>query len=157
MWMLGRSAPQPVPLQNITELLSGITRAALPRYLVPGHVGVKGNEKADEEAKKAAQGLSKPTTHIRSIVSHPLRLSKAAIDFTASIRTMAANDWKSSPYGGFTKKIDPNASPSRLQKVYDDGRKPASSPINTKSHSRRGSEEADAPYSLDQQTSKVGA
>ena len=80
----------------------------------PGHEGIDGNEKADEEAKRAAQGESSPAKELPSFLRRkPLLLSVSATCQLLKKKTKQRwrGEWNSSPRFTRTKQID-NSLPS---------------------------------------------
>lgn len=63
------------------------------------HKGVVGNERVDEEAKKAAQGDSSLQVELPSILWKRLPYSASAIkqEFTEKLKARWAETWKASP------------------------------------------------------------
>ncbi|KAE9382733.1 hypothetical protein BT96DRAFT_760761, partial [Gymnopus androsaceus JB14] len=87
----------------------------------PGHVGVEGDEKADELAKRAAEGEYTPLTDPNSCLSHPLPSSHAAMvaAFTKHTRTSWAKEWNSSSQDRHLKRFDTGLPSSSFYKLYD--------------------------------------
>ena len=79
-----------------------------------GHAGISGNEEADEEAKKAAEGTTSDATHLPKLLRKKLKYSKsAAIQDENLIRKERwARDWAASPRHAKFKHIDASL-PSR--------------------------------------------
>ena len=72
---------------------------------VPGHMGILGNEKADEEARKAAlEGLS-PADKLPAPLRKTLLRSKAATrqEYMCKLKVSAEKLWKSLPRWGVEK------------------------------------------------------
>lgn len=65
---------------------------------VPGHVDIVGNEIADQEAKKAANGVSSDPSRLPRILRKPLPASRSAVKqaFEAKLKERAKEAWKSS-------------------------------------------------------------
>ena len=83
-------------------------------HWVPGHVGFAPNEKADEEAKKAAQGHSSEAKYLPKFLRKPLPLSVSALRQSnmTKIKKRWERRWKSSPREDILKSID-NSAPSK--------------------------------------------
>ena len=64
-----------------------------------GHIGIRGNEKADEEAKKAARNGSSPTNILPAPLRKelPRRKSAARQEFIRKLNISARDIWNSSP------------------------------------------------------------
>ncbi|KAJ7603006.1 hypothetical protein DFH06DRAFT_924600, partial [Mycena polygramma] len=65
----------------------------------PGHIGISGNERADEEAKKAAQAMdSSHPDDVPPELRGDLPWSKSAIRqaFNAELKADVARDWRKS-------------------------------------------------------------
>ena len=80
----------------------------------PGHEGIDGNERADEEAKRAAQGESSPAKDLPPFLRRkPLPLSVSATRqlLKKKMKQRWQGEWSSSPRFARTKQID-NSLPS---------------------------------------------
>ncbi|PIL24746.1 hypothetical protein GSI_12632 [Ganoderma sinense ZZ0214-1] len=88
---------------------------------VPGHTGVKGNEFADLEAKRAAQGASESSSHRRlpRLLRKPLPISAAKIKlaFVTSLSKKATKAWRDSGRGRRFLSIDPALPSSKYMKA----------------------------------------
>ncbi|PBK62113.1 hypothetical protein ARMSODRAFT_861600, partial [Armillaria solidipes] len=65
--------------RRLTQLKKKRRTLQITVMWIPGHREIEGNELADAEAKKAAEGSSTPLHSKRSILSQPIPSSKAAI------------------------------------------------------------------------------
>jgi ribonuclease HI len=76
----------------------------------PGHHGIEGNEMADTEAKKAAEGSSSPKRALPQALHNRIPHSKSAIkaNFEKKVRKKAKRHWEKSPCHNRTKKLDQN-------------------------------------------------
>ena len=83
-------------------------------HWVPGHIDFAPNEKADEEAKKAAQGDSSEAKYLPKFLRKPLPLSISALQQNniSKIKKKWERRWKSSPREDVLKAID-NTAPSK--------------------------------------------
>ena len=81
---------------------------------VPGHVDFEPNERADAEAKKAAQGDSSPAKYLPAFLRKHLPFSSSALqqEYTARLQKRWKRRWKSSPRYLHLKSID-NSAPSK--------------------------------------------
>jgi ribonuclease HI len=86
---------------------------------VPGHKGTKGNERADEEAKKAAKGNSSPDTSLPTQCRGHLPLSKAATHqaFNKNLKAEAAATFAKSPRYQRMREIDPSILSLQFMKI----------------------------------------
>jgi ribonuclease HI len=83
----------------------------LQLHWVPGHCDYARNERADKEAKKAAQGLSSDAKCLPSFLRKPLPASISALrqDHLQSIRKTWKRCWKRSPRYKLHRTIDKTA------------------------------------------------
>jgi ribonuclease HI len=83
----------------------------LQMYWVPGHSRYECNEKADEEVKKAAQGLSSEAKLLPPFLHKHLPASVSALcqNFMASLLKAWKRRWKSSPRYATLHSIDKSA------------------------------------------------
>ena len=80
----------------------------------PGHEGIEGNERADEEAKRAAKGLSSPTSELPQVLRRRLPASASSLrhNFKAHLKTLAAGRCKASARGQRMADLTANSSRS---------------------------------------------
>ncbi|KAJ6627686.1 hypothetical protein B0H10DRAFT_1654602, partial [Mycena sp. CBHHK59/15] len=76
----------------------------------PEHRGIAGNERADEEAKRAAQEGSSPNTSIPTVFRKTLPWSRSAHkqQFNAELKSTVAAEWRKSPRYHRVKRYDPS-------------------------------------------------
>jgi ribonuclease HI len=76
---------------------------------IPGHQGVKGNEAADVEAKRAAEGETSPGKDLPKILKKELPTNKAAAKqrFSKEVKEVRAERWKQHTEGRFIAKTAP--------------------------------------------------
>lgn len=88
---------------------------------ISAHSGVMGNEKVDEEAKKAAQGKSSPTLALPPLLRTPLPSSSTALKQThlAGLKKKWQEEWKKSPRHAKLTKIDPQFPFDKFRKRQD--------------------------------------
>jgi hypothetical protein len=86
---------------------------------VPGHSGYERNEKADEEAKKAAQGLSSEAKSLPLFLRKRLPASVSALrqNFLTSILKTWKYRWKNSPRYAPLRLIDKSAPSKKLLRL----------------------------------------
>ena len=84
-----------------------------------GHTGIPGNEEADEEAKKAAEGTTSDTSQLPKLLRKPLKRSKtAAIQEESTARKIRwRHDWIASPRYAKFHKLDPSIPSRRFIKL----------------------------------------
>ncbi|KAJ7143840.1 hypothetical protein C8R44DRAFT_529119, partial [Mycena epipterygia] len=76
----------------------------------PGHRGIEGNERADVEAKLAAQEGSSASTSIPPAFCKPLPWSRSARKqrYNAELKSVVAAEWRKSPRYHRVKRYDPS-------------------------------------------------
>jgi hypothetical protein len=86
---------------------------------VPGHKGTPGNERADEEAKKAAKGNSSPDTSLPTQCRGHLPLSKAATcqAFNKNLKAEVAVTFAKSPRYQRMQEINPSIPSLQFMKI----------------------------------------
>jgi ribonuclease HI len=79
-----------------------------------GHEGIEGNEAADQEAKKAAEGLTSNTELLPSYLRKPLLINPSAVKraHNNTLKNKWTNNWKQSTRGRKMDLID-STSPSK--------------------------------------------
>ena len=84
-----------------------------------GHTGIPGNEEADVEAKKAAEGATSNLDQLPKILEKPLKRSKsAALQEEGTVRKERwRQDWIESPRYAKFKHIDPSLPSRRFLKL----------------------------------------
>ena len=89
---------------------------------ISGHSGVQGNEKVDEEAKKAAQGESSPPHTLPPVLREELPRSVAAVKqkYHDDLKKRWNSMWLGSPRQPKLSRIDPNFTYSRYTKIQSD-------------------------------------
>ncbi|KAJ7872170.1 hypothetical protein B0H14DRAFT_3566562 [Mycena olivaceomarginata] len=88
---------------QVTALAKKHPRAAITIRWAPGHIGILGNERADEEAKRAAQREdSTSQAAIPKIFCGDLPWSRSAIwqDYYTELWVAAKQTWEKSPRYG---------------------------------------------------------
>jgi len=109
---------RPTPGHYLMDHLHDLTEALNRRHRqlqltfrwVPGHEGVVGNERADQEAKQAARGLSSPTADLPKCLRDtlPASVSKVKQNLTAKLKNNALSSWQRSPRYAKLHRIDPS-------------------------------------------------
>ena len=91
-------------------------------HWIPGHAGVRGNERADRNAKRAARSDISPTDKLPACLRKSLPVSKAATRRQYNKRLMEAviHMWKASLRSTKVAKIDTPFSLSRFRKLVGD-------------------------------------
>lgn len=86
---------------------------------VPGHRDVEGNELADKEAKRAAEGESSNTHSLPAPFRKKLPFGKSAVkeSFNANLKRQAASYFRHSPRYARLKRIDPSAPSNKFRKL----------------------------------------
>ena len=109
-----------VQMKAIRERRPNFARGIVFRW-ISAHSGVPGNEKADAEAKKAAEGRSSRRDLLPSLLRKPL--PKSATATKRVFRDKIMNEWttrrRTSRQKGRMDLIDPSFTPSRFQTLID--------------------------------------
>ncbi|KNZ77457.1 Putative 115 kDa protein in type-1 retrotransposable element R1DM [Termitomyces sp. J132] len=101
----------------VDEILKGIQKVReidpsmrIRVYWTPGHAGIPGNERADREAKKAAEGKDTETKGL-ALLRKPLKASRAAVLATHKKRwrEAAREHIRKAPRFDRLRAVDPNA------------------------------------------------
>lgn len=85
----------------------------------PGHEGIPGNEKADEEAKKAAEGQSSSRDSLPKFLQKPIRNSISAIRqrIKTHVKNRTFKEWTASPRYAKLAPIDRGPPANRFWKI----------------------------------------
>ncbi|KAJ6558648.1 hypothetical protein B0H10DRAFT_1734754, partial [Mycena sp. CBHHK59/15] len=85
----------------------------------PGHRDIPGNERADEEAKLAAQHGSAPDRQIPKALRGTLPWSKSACkqEFTSHLKAHIAEEWTQSPRYQRLRQFDPKVPSDEYMKL----------------------------------------
>ena len=88
---------------------------------VAAHQGVAGNERVDEEAKKAAQGESSPPEDLPPILRKRLPYSASAVkqEFAESQKVRWREAWQDSPRYARFQHVDPNFPFNKFRKLSE--------------------------------------
>jgi len=86
---------------------------------VPGHKGVEGNEKADEEAKKAITDGSSPADKLPKLLRKKLLYTKSAMvqAYGEKLKGRAQRAWMTSQWYNRMKKTDPMTPSNKYLKL----------------------------------------
>ncbi|KAH8996798.1 hypothetical protein EDB92DRAFT_1762167, partial [Lactarius akahatsu] len=84
-----------------------------------GHVGIEGNEKADEEAKAAAEGKTSPASDLPRLLKKPLTDQQIGSQTKVQKRIKDAwkKEWSSSPRADRLKRFDSTIPSNKFLKL----------------------------------------
>lgn len=96
---------------------------------VAAHEGVVGNERVDEEAKKAAQGDSSPREELPPILRRRLPYSASAVkqEFAEKLKARWTETWRDSPRYAKFQHIDANFPFNKFRKISNELSRPQAS------------------------------
>lgn len=105
---------------SLARLRSSRRSLRIHLHWVPGHEGIEGGERADEEAKRAAQGESTPLFRPPRGLTTQLPCSSAALGAEAKQQTTRnwTKSWRSSPRARKLKAIGFQAPTQRIRTLY---------------------------------------
>ncbi|CAA7270497.1 unnamed protein product [Cyclocybe aegerita] len=115
-------------LQDFVNRLSRIVGTISLRW-ISGHTNVKGNEMADQEAKRAAEEGSSTREDLPPLLQQRLPISATAEKraYHEELKTMWLNDWDNSPRKAKFDNIDPAFPFHRFHKLQDSLNRPQAS------------------------------
>jgi ribonuclease HI/exonuclease III len=93
-----------------------------------GHSGIPGNEKADEEAKTAAEGKTSNEASLPKALRKPLKISKSAAKqkLQEERKIRWAREWRKSPRYDKHKNLDPSLPSQKFMKLISSKKIPRS-------------------------------
>lgn len=88
--------------------IRGTTKYALTLRWTAGHVKIEGNEQADEEAKKAAEGTTSDKKALPKTLRKPLKHNKSTAkqSYKEKLKRIWTREWQESPRAQKLKNID---------------------------------------------------
>ena len=101
-------------IANRIQKRKGKRRCKITIRWTAGHEGIKGNEKADEEAKKAAKGSSSDKLALPMYLRRPLLINPSALKQSqaAKLKEEWTTKWRKSIRGSILMKLD-KSTPSK--------------------------------------------
>ncbi|KIJ95233.1 hypothetical protein K443DRAFT_43998, partial [Laccaria amethystina LaAM-08-1] len=108
-------------MSNGADIPNPVGMAKFALKWVAAHKGVKGNERVDEEAKKAAQGDSSPWEELPPILWKRLPYSAAAVkqELSETLKVKWKDTWKDSPRYARFQHIDKDFPFNKFRKISD--------------------------------------
>jgi len=105
--------------KSIASLWKKHTGIKIKIKWVPGHKGVEGNKKADEEAKKVIMDGSSPADKLPNLLRKKLPYSKAAMvqAYGEKLKGRAQKAWMTSQWYNKMKKTDPMTPSNKYLKL----------------------------------------
>ena len=101
------------------QKINGTANYSLRLGWTAGHVNIEGNESADEEAKKAAEGKTTEKSMLPKALKKPLKHSKSAAkqEHKSKLKNAWRTNWYKSPRAHRIKHIDPTVPSLKFLKL----------------------------------------